>query len=140
MPIDPSARVSSRVISTRKVSYAIASIYLLSGFIPHAAKRASTAALERRPRAAQGVFGKALGDDVVGLVERIGTMEEIEVTWADRAIFNERAQIDHLIPIFSAKEHDRHALACLARLYQGQYLKQLVERAKAAWEQHNRLS
>src|SRR6516164_1932232 len=65
-------------------------------------------------------------------------MEEIEVAWADRAILNERAEIDHLIPVFGAKEHDRHALACLARLYQGQDLKQLVERAIAAREQHDR--
>src|SRR6516162_2363921 len=67
-------------------------------------------------------------------------MEEIEVAWADRAIFNERAEIDHLIPIFAAEEHDWHALARLARLYQGQDFKQLVECAEAAREQDNRLS
>src|SRR5271165_7479943 len=66
-------------------------------------------------------------------------MEEIEIGWADRAIFDQRVEIDHLVPVFGAKEHDRHALACLARLYQGQDLEQLVERAEATRKQHNRL-
>src|SRR6516164_10511681 len=47
MATGPSSRVSSRVISTRKTSYAIASVYAVSGVHPHAAKSASTAALDR---------------------------------------------------------------------------------------------
>ena len=41
--------------------------------------------------------------------------------------------------VFGAEKHDRHALAQLVRLHQGQDLEQLVERAIAAGEQHDRL-
>src|SRR6516162_2584854 len=66
-------------------------------------------------------------------------MEQLEVAWADRAIFHQRVELDHLAPVFGAEKHDRHVLACLARLNQRQDLKQLVECAIAAREQHDRL-
>ena len=34
--------------------------------------------LERRSRAAEGVFGEALCDDLVGFVYRIGAMEKVD--------------------------------------------------------------
>src|SRR5215472_3018516 len=100
---------------------------------------ASTTALKCWSGAAEGVFGQTFGDDVVGLVERVSAMEELEIARTDRAVFDQRVEINHFVPVFSAKEHDRHALSCLARLHQGQDLEQLVERAETAREQHNRL-
>ena len=87
--------------------------------------------LERWSGAPKSVFGEALCDDFVGLVHRIGAMKKIEVPRADRAIFHQRVEINHLVPVLGAKEHDRHALACLACLDQRQDLEQLVERAIA---------
>src|SRR6516165_3392493 len=98
-----------------------------------------TAALESGSRAAEGVFGQALGDDVVGLVERVGAVEKAEIARADRAVFDQRVEINHFVPVFGAKQHDRHAFARFARLYQGQDLEQLVERAIAARKQYDRL-
>src|SRR5215470_12348447 len=100
---------------------------------------ASTTALECWPRAAEGVFCQAFGDDVVGLVERVCAMEEVEIARTDRAVFDQRVEINHFVPVFGAKEHDRHTLSCLARLHQGQDLEQLVERAIAARKQYDRL-
>ena len=96
--------------------------------------------LERRSGAAEGVFAEALCDDFVGLVYRIGAMEKIEVARADRAIFHQRVEINHLVPVLGAKQHDRHALACLARLDQRQDFEQLVERTEAAREQDDALA
>src|ERR1700730_6610104 len=90
-------------------------------------------------RDAQGVCGEAFCDDFVGLVYRICAMEEVEVAGADRAVFHQPVEIDHPVPEFGAEKHDRHALAQLVRLHQGQDLEQLVERAIAAGEQHDRL-
>src|SRR5712671_8150996 len=66
-------------------------------------------------------------------------MEEVEVARADRAVLDQCVEIDHLVPVLGAEENDRHAFARLARLYQRQDLEQLVERAVAAGEQHDRL-
>src|SRR3984893_16638829 len=90
-------------------------------------------------RDAQGVCGEAFCDDFVGLVYRVCAMEEVEVARADRAIFHQRVEIDHLVPVFGAEQHDRHALARFVRLYERQDLEQFVERAVAAGEQHDRL-
>ena len=66
-------------------------------------------------------------------------MEEVEVARADRAVFHERLEIDHVVPVFGAEEHDRHALARLVRLDERQDFEQLVERAKTARKQDDRL-
>ena len=88
---------------------------------------------------ARAFFGQPLCDDLVGFVHRIGAVENVEIAWADRAVFNERVEIDHLVPVFGAEQNDRHALAGFARLHQGQDLEHLVERAKTTREQHDRL-
>src|SRR6266436_3983572 len=65
-------------------------------------------------------------------------MEDVKLARADRAVFDQRLEIDHLVPVLGAEEHDWHALARLARLHQCEDLEQLVERAIAAGEQHER--
>src|SRR5262249_41732918 len=73
------------------------------------------------------------------LVDRVGSVEESDVAGADGAIFRQRVEVQHLVPVARAEEHDGHAFLHLARLPQGEHLEELVEGAEAAGEQHDRL-
>ena len=138
-PTDPPSRVSSRVISNRKTSYAIARGYALAAPVrnilnggwlhprwtaPREGERAlrqhrlkgTGSPLEHGSRAAESVFSEAFCNDVVGFVQRIRAMEKVEVARTDRAVLHQCVEIYHLVPVFGAKEHNRHALAGLARL------------------------
>src|SRR6266851_5085419 len=94
---------------------------------------------EHWPRRAKRVFGETLDYYLMGLVDRIGTVEQIEIAAADHAVFDERAKIDDLLPVSRAEQHDRHAFLHLASLHQRQDLEQFVKRPETTWEQHYRL-
>jgi hypothetical protein len=95
--------------------------------------------LEFRAGIGERVFDEAAGNDIVGLIDAIGAVEQFDISGTDGAVFHQSVQVQDLVPVLCPKQHDRHAFLHLARLHQGKDLKELVERAEAAGEQHHRL-
>src|SRR5262249_47712873 len=77
--------------------------------------------------------------DLVAITNRVGPMEQFEAAGTDHAVFDQRLEIYDLVPIISAKQHNRNAFAHLFRLHQRQDFEQFVERSKTAGEKHDRL-
>src|SRR5579883_2286042 len=71
------------------------------------------------------------------LLRRFGKPEELAVLWIDRALFDQKVDIEDAPPIRFANENDRDG-ADLSRLHESQDLEQLVHRAVAAGKCHQR--
>src|SRR5205085_3569463 len=94
---------------------------------------------EYRSRGAERVLGEALDYYLIGVVYRVDPVEQFDIGRTDHAVFDHCTEIDNVVPIFGAKQHDWDAFAHLPRLYQGEDFEQFVERAETAREEHNRL-
>src|SRR5215831_17689498 len=104
-----------------------------------ARRQGAAAASQYRPALGQRVGEEMPGDELVGLVHRIGAVEDLHVLGVDGPVADQRLEIDDLVPVAGAEEDDRQVLLHLARLPQRQYLEQLVERAEAARKDDERL-
>src|SRR5215469_3734641 len=85
------------------------------------------------------MFNQFARDNRIGVVKRIGSMKQLEVIWTDGPVMNERIKFDDVTPVFVAVKDDRNTFPHLASLDKRQDFKELIERAEAAREQHDRL-
>src|SRR5688572_25178906 len=77
---------------------------------------------------------KLCGQILVRVVDRIRLVEHVQFFCGDCAPLNEGIEVDHLIPVFIAKEHDRHCLSWFLGLNQSEDLEEFVHRSEAARE------
>ena len=64
----------------------------------------------------------------------VGVLEQIQVFGRDHAVLHQRVEIDDLLPVLRAVQHDRHLLGQLLGLRQGEHFHHLVHGAEAARE------
>ena len=77
-------------------------------------------------------------DRVPGVGGAVDVLEQLDVGGRDHAFFDQEVEVDQPPPVVGAEQHDRH-LARLPGLHQRDHLEQLVQRAEAAREGHQRL-
>ena len=70
---------------------------------------------------------------------RVGVMKQLEILFGNGAPLGHRLEIQHLIPVLAAVQHDADLLRQLVGLHQREDLEQLVERAEAARKDDERL-
>mmetsp|Transcript_12443 Transcript_12443/g.39844 ORF Transcript_12443/g.39844 Transcript_12443/m.39844 type:complete len:263 (+) Transcript_12443:527-1315(+) len=79
------------------------------------------------------------GQEREGLVHVVGEEQLVDVALVDGARVGERLPVDHLLPELLSEEHHRQPRLHLAGLLERHQLEELVEGAKAAGRNHERL-
>src|ERR1700761_7559205 len=85
------------------------------------------------------VSDQARFEHLKGFFRSVGVMEEIEVSGRDGAGVDQPVEVEDLLPVFGAVDDDGDVLGELVSLNEGENFKHLVDGAKAAGKDDQRL-